>query len=50
MDLLYESDKDAYFLTEIKANGAVLDHLVTRIHKDEIQRMDYQTPQWVTWR
>ena len=50
MDLLYESDKDAYFLTEIKANGAVLDHLVTRIHKDEIQRVDYQTPQWVTWR
>jgi hypothetical protein len=50
MYLLYEFDKDAYFLTEITADRVVFSHLVTRIQKDEIQRMDYQTPKWVTWR
>lgn len=50
MNLLYESDKDAYFLTELTSNGAIFAHLVTRIHKDEIQRMDYQTPEWVNWK
>jgi hypothetical protein len=50
LQLLYETDKEMYFLTDVTASGAVIMHLVTRIPRSEIVRVDYQTPKWVTWR
>jgi hypothetical protein len=50
LHLLYETEKETYFLTEVTSSGTVIGHLVTRIPRSEIVRVDYQTPKWVTWR
>lgn len=48
--LLYETDKDMYFLTDVKGNGVLLERIVSKIPRSEILRVSYDTPLWVTWR
>lgn len=50
MTLLYETDKEMYFLTDVKGNDVLVEHIVSRIPRSEILRVRYQTPFWVKWR
>jgi len=48
--LLYETDKDAYFVNDLQSEGNLIGYSVMRLKKDEIVRMDYATPRWVQWK
>lgn len=50
LHLLYETDKDAYFVYELEAADTLMGYTVMRLSKDEILRVDYNTPIWVQWR
>jgi len=48
--LLYETDRDVYFVSDLKSDGNLIGYSVTRLKRDEILRMDYATPKWVHWK
>lgn len=48
--LLYETDKDVYFVSDLEAGGSFAGYSVMRLAKSEIVRIDYITPKWVEWR
>lgn len=48
--LLYETDRDAYFVSDLKSEGNLIGYSVMRLKRDEILRMDYVTPKWVKWK
>jgi len=48
--LLYETDRDVYFVSDLKSEGNLIGYSVMRIKRDEILRMDYSTPKWVQWK
>jgi len=50
LHLLYETDKDAYFVYDLQAEDNLVGYSVMRLKKDEIVRIDYNTPKWVRWR
>ena len=50
VQLLFETDKDIYFFSDLKTNENVFGHYVMRIPRDQITRIDYYTPEWVVWR
>jgi hypothetical protein len=47
--LLYETDKDVYFLYDLQTGDTLIGYSVMRLKKDEILRIDYMTPKWVRW-
>lgn len=49
LKLLYETDKDLYFVDDLQSGSDVAGYYVMRIKKDEILRMDYITPKWIHW-
>jgi hypothetical protein len=48
--LLYETDRDVYFVSDLKSEGNLIGYSVMRLKRDEILRMDYATPKWVQWK
>lgn len=48
--LLYETDQNVYFLSDLKSDGNLVGYSVMRLKRDEILRMDYSTPKWVQWK
>jgi hypothetical protein len=48
--LVYETSNDMYFLEERVSNSGLEGYSVMRIKRDEILRIDYVTPKWVTLR
>jgi hypothetical protein len=48
--LLYEADRDVYFVSDLKSDDNLIGYSVMRIKRDEILRMDYATPKWVQWK
>jgi hypothetical protein len=48
--MLYETDKDVYFVSDLQSEGSLIGSSVMRLKKDEILRMDYTTPRWVQWK
>jgi len=49
LQLLYETDKDVYFLYDLQTGDTLIGYSVMRLKKDEILRIDYMTPKWVRW-
>lgn len=47
--LIYESDKDLYFIREYNKDFSLEGHSVMRLKRDEILRIDYYTPNWVSF-
>lgn len=48
--LLYETDRDVYFVSDLNSDGNLVGYSVMRLKRDEILRMDYSTPKWVEWK
>jgi hypothetical protein len=48
--LLYETDRDVYFVNDLESEGNLIGYSVMRLKRDEILRMDYVTPKWVRWK
>ena len=48
--LLYETDRDVYFVSDLKSEDNLIGYSVMRLKRDEILRMDYATPKWVQWK
>jgi hypothetical protein len=48
--LIYESDKDLYFLEEPGSLSGLEAYTVMRLKRDEVLRIDYPTPLWVSLR
>jgi hypothetical protein len=48
--LLYETDKDVYFVNDLQSGDNLIGYSIMRLKKDEILRMDYVTPKWVQWK
>ena len=46
--LFYESDKDYYFVEELTSEWGLEGYSVMRIKRDEVLRIDYNTPKWVS--
>lgn len=46
--LIYESDKDLYFVEELPSEWGLEGYSVMRLKKDEILRIDYPAPRWVS--
>jgi hypothetical protein len=49
LTLLYETDKDFYFVDDLQSETDLVGYYVMRIRKDEILRIDYVTPKWIRW-
>lgn len=47
--LLYETDKDLYFVDDLREGSNTIGYSVMRIKRDEISRVDYETPKWLRW-
>jgi len=41
--LLYETDKDVYFVNDLQSGDNLIGYSIMRLKKDEILRMDYVT-------
>jgi hypothetical protein len=50
LHLLYETDKDVYFVDDLQSEDNLVGYYVMRLKRDEILRIDYNTPKWVQWR
>jgi hypothetical protein len=50
LKLLYETDKDVYFVNDLQSGGNLIGYSVMRLSRDEILRVDYVTPKWVKWK
>jgi hypothetical protein len=49
LQLLYETDKDIYFLYDLQTGDTLIGYSVMRLKKDEVLRIDYMTPKWFGW-
>jgi len=50
LKLLYETDKDVYFVNDLQSGDSLIGYSVMRLSRDEILRIDYVTPKWVKWK
>lgn len=49
LKLLYETDKDLYFVDELRESDNPIGYSVMRLKRDEVLRINYETPMWTRW-